>query len=406
MAIKYINGSMYDSLQAQAVSLIQRPTTTEEMLGATPQQKFIEGADLTSTPVSPDLIKPIKDTPELSGLLDKAKEEYPYLKDKEFDYVENFTDDKDAGYLEFWQPGDPGDPEGKFVRPEGISMDKVGIEVRRKDTRPIDILGDYVSHYGVDNDKELNRLYTEFDKATPDEMLRTKYKDEQERYGEKRSYEEWKKMSGLPGLFRGYTFNQYPKSEINNIYNQEQLRILDQVRDYVGVNKVERQAMEKEEPITTETTYDRPASQDMQVYKEFLIEEEDIKTEAYKPDPNEEFYTIGVGHYGADVKEGQVITEEEALNLLEDDISKRLPAIRKAIPKFDDMPIEVKKHIVGSWFRGSLSGSPKTLRLINEGKFEEAAKEFLNNNEYRTTTLRGVKRRMEATAQAIASLSL
>ena len=161
-----------------------------------------------------------------------------------------------------------------------------------------------------------------------------------------------------------------------------------------------------EEKIMSETLYDRPASQDMQVYKEFLIGEEDIKTEAYKPDPDEEFYTIGVGHYGADVKEGQVITEEDALNLLEDDISKRLPAIKKAIPKFDDIPIEIKKHIVGSWFRGSLSGSPKTLRLINEGKFEEAAKEFLDNNEYRTTKLSGVKRRMEATAKAIASLSL
>ena len=162
----------------------------------------------------------------------------------------------------------------------------------------------------------------------------------------------------------------------------------------------------KEEKIMSETLYDRPASQDMQAYKEFIKKEEGKRLEAYKPVESEENYTIGYGHYGTDVTKDMVITDEQAEQLLEDDISKRLPAIRKAIPKFDDMPLEVRRNLLGSWFRGSLSGSPKTLRLINEGKFEEAAKEFLDNNEYRTTTLRGVKRRMEATAQAIASLSL
>lgn len=251
MAIKYINGSMYDSLQAQAVSLIQRPTTTEEMVGTTPQQKFIEGADLTSAPVSPDLIKPVKEEP--------------------------------------------------IIKP-------VEQEVKQVDT------------------------------------------------------------------------------------------VLPEAQTF-GAGK-------PEEKIMSETLYDRPASQDMQAYKEFIKEEEGKKLKAYKPVESEENYTIGYGHYGTDVTKDMVITDEQAEQLLEDDISKRLPVIRKAIPNFDKMPLEVRRNLLGSWFRGSLSGSPKTLRLINEGKFEEAAKEFLNNNEYRTTTLRGVKRRMEATAQAIASLSL
>jgi len=109
----------------------------------------------------------------------------------------------------------------------------------------------------------------------------------------------------------------------------------------------------------------------------------------------EEFYTIGHGHYGSDVKKGQTITKEEADKLLKKDIEKRLPAVKKKIKNFDDLSSELQIEIVQSWFRGGISGSPKTIALINEGKFEEASKEFLDNNEYRTTKLRGVKRRMK-----------
>ena len=41
---------------------------------------------------------------------------------------------------------------------------------------------------------------------------------------------------------------------------------------------------------------------------------------------------------------------------------------------------------------------PKTVKLINEGKFREAAAEFLNNDEYRNAVeknRRGIRRRMK-----------
>ena len=62
--------------------------------------------------------------------------------------------------------------------------------------------------------------------------------------------------------------------------------------------------------------------------------------------------------------------------------------------------------MLGSWYRGSLSGSPKTIRLINEGNYKEASKEFLDNDEYRDPkTASGIKKRMEATAKALRELS-
>ena len=53
-----------------------------------------------------------------------------------------------------------------------------------------------------------------------------------------------------------------------------------------------------------------------------IKEFEGLSLKAYKPVPTEKFYTIGYGHYGADVKANQVITEKEAESLLRNDLEK------------------------------------------------------------------------------------
>jgi len=49
---------------------------------------------------------------------------------------------------------------------------------------------------------------------------------------------------------------------------------------------------------------------------------EGCRLTAYKPVPTEKYYTIGYGHYGADVKQGMCITEKEAEKMLEQDVRK------------------------------------------------------------------------------------
>lgn len=49
---------------------------------------------------------------------------------------------------------------------------------------------------------------------------------------------------------------------------------------------------------------------------------ESFSPKACKCLPTEKYYTIGYGHYGADVKEGQTITKEEAEKLLQTDLEK------------------------------------------------------------------------------------
>ena len=142
------------------------------------------------------------------------------------------------------------------------------------------------------------------------------------------------------------------------------------------------------------------------IYKNYILSwEGDFFPEAKKATEDEKELTIGYGHYGADVKPGQTITKEEADVLLDKDIQKRMPEIIKAIPKFNNLSENLRKNIVSSWYRGSLSGSPKTIKLINQGKFKEASKEFLDNDEYRNAEKRnraGIKPRMEATSKALA----
>ena len=112
--------------------------------------------------------------------------------------------------------------------------------------------------------------------------------------------------------------------------------------------------------------------------------------------------TIGYGRYGA--AEGQTVNKEEAEQMLLEDIESRIPEIINAIPKFDSFSDELQQALFYEWFRGSLVQSPKTRKLINEGKFSEAAKEFLNNDEYknaRKNKRSGVISHFELTAKLL-----
>lgn len=135
-----------------------------------------------------------------------------------------------------------------------------------------------------------------------------------------------------------------------------------------------------------------------------LVDLEGFIGTAKKATKGEKFFTIGYGHYGSDVKKGQTITKEEAKTLLIKDINKRLPAIRKAIPSFDSFSTELKVELAQSWYRGGLSGSPKTINLINKGDFTAASTEFLDNREYKNAVARGragIRPRMEAVSNAL-----
>jgi len=172
----------------------------------------------------------------------------------------------------------------------------------------------------------------------------------------------------------------------------------------------ETEVVEEEAIITPDSVVEEIAVEDYTPYIDHLIEKEGIRYEAYKPTTKEnEPWTIGVGATGEGIAEGTVWTPEEVRTRLQTDIVERLPEIRRQIPNFDSLPIELKVPLLGSWFRGGVSGSPKTKELIAEGNFTEAAKEFLRNKEYeeskteegRAKGMRGIGLRMEEFSEAL-----
>ncbi|MGN0404453.1 MAG: glycoside hydrolase family protein [Bariatricus sp.] len=62
----------------------------------------------------------------------------------------------------------------------------------------------------------------------------------------------------------------------------------------------------------------------------FIMKEEGCKLKAYKL-AGEKYYTIGVGHYGPDVKEGQTITKSEAEEILKSDLKCYETAVEKNV---------------------------------------------------------------------------
>jgi GH24 family phage-related lysozyme (muramidase) len=49
---------------------------------------------------------------------------------------------------------------------------------------------------------------------------------------------------------------------------------------------------------------------------------EGIRLNAYKAVPSEQYYTIGIGHYGPDVSKDMVITEQEAEDMFRNDVER------------------------------------------------------------------------------------
>ena len=77
-------------------------------------------------------------------------------------------------------------------------------------------------------------------------------------------------------------------------------------------------------------------------------------------------------------------------------------------PGYTNLPPEVQAAILSATYRGDWKQSRRTRALFNKGEYLLAAKEFLNNEEYRSRKAKGddgVTKRMEFVSRAIESLA-
>lgn len=169
------------------------------------------------------------------SIFDQAMKEWPILQSLGVSYKSSPNAGGD-NLLEFWHPGEMGDKEQP--RPKELPPDRPGVEVYSDKTRPIDILGDVVSHYMVTTDPTIKSYYEQFEKsltAQQKQNLKEQYQWAQKNEGEKRPYEEWEKVSGIPAYFRGYAFQQWQNAE--KMYTPEQINMFNKMMGYLKGNK-------------------------------------------------------------------------------------------------------------------------------------------------------------------------
>jgi hypothetical protein len=136
--------------------------------------------------------------------------------------------------LEFWPPYEPGPPDRP--RPDFIPFDKPGVELGTGDVRPIDVLGDVVSHHMVNKDPVIKRYYERFAESLNDDQkqrLQEQYQFAQQNENETRPYDQWEEKSGLPAYFRGYAFQQWPDEFNQQAYTPEQRGHFDRMMNYL-----------------------------------------------------------------------------------------------------------------------------------------------------------------------------
>ena len=151
------------------------------------------------------------------------------------------------------------------------------------------------------------------------------------------------------------------------------------------------------------------ANIDAEKFKETIRKAEGLKLEPYK---DKDKYSIGYRHLLVDGPTGNIsvdrIDKKDAEALLEKDVQVRLKEVNRLLPDFKNFPEDAQQAIFSEYYRGSIGQSPVTRKLINQGQYAEAAKEFLNNKEYidaDKNKMGGIKKRMEAVSNALMKMS-
>lgn len=97
------------------------------------------------------------------------------------------------------------------------------------------------------------------------------------------------------------------------------------------------------------------------------------------------------------------LKKEQTEKILVRDVTARLPIVKKLAPDFESYSPELQAELTSETFRGMTGKSPKAMEHLRAGRYEDAAKEYLNAKEYRESKAKGtgIAGRMENFANAL-----
>lgn len=135
----------------------------------------------------------------------------------------------------------------------------------------------------------------------------------------------------------------------------------------------------------------------------YIKRNEGVRNKLYRDSKG--YWTIGIGHLVTpqeyNLFKGKQLTQQEIMDLFKKDLDKKIQLAKSYFgAKFESFSDDLKIAIIDGYFRGDLSQSPRTRELLRRGNFKAAAKEYLNNDEYRAalTSGSGVAKRMQGNA--------
>jgi LysM repeat protein len=112
------------------------------------------------------------------------------------------------------------------------------------------------------------------------------------------------------------------------------------------------------------------------------------------------FRSIGYGHKCKTSQEQADfertgLSEAEAVALLKSDLESAAKKAEALVPKFTSLPDTVKQALTNAAYRGEIKSTHKTVKLMNQGNWEAAASEYLQNAEYKQTKSNSIRSRMD-----------
>ena len=99
-----------------------------------------------------------------------------------------------------------------------------------------------------------------------------------------------------------------------------------------------------------------------------------------------------------------ISTPKEASALAKRDIDEKIETVKRIMgDRWDYLSDSARMALINMAFRGDFKSTYRFVELIKQGKMEEAAKEFLNNNDYLLSKKAGtgIWKRFEKNAQRL-----
>lgn len=123
---------------------------------------------------------------------------------------------------------------------------------------------------------------------------------------------------------------------------------------------------------------------------------EGLRLSAYKCVSTEKFYTIGYGHYGADVKPGMVITPKKAEQLLRKDCARFVTHVNAYVRKYKKAGVVINQNQFDALVSFAYNvGSINQLTANGTRSLDSIANKMLLYNKSGGKVLAGLTKRRE-----------